>query len=147
MTKTLTKTIAVVCLLAFIAIAHSDESLNVSELKGSVVLLDFWASWCKPCRESLPWMNSLQAEFPSLRIVAVNVDTDRQAAEQFLEEFKPEFEIAYDPNGRLAAEFGVYGMPTSFLLNTDGEIVDQLVGFNVSHTGKLKDSIREQIGL
>jgi cytochrome c biogenesis protein CcmG, thiol:disulfide interchange protein DsbE len=100
------------------------------ELRGKVVLLDFWASWCGPCRESFPWMNDLQRRHgKDLVVLAVNVDRDRKLAEQFLAITPADFRLAYDPNGELATQFNVTGMPMSFVIDRHGRIRHAHRGF------------------
>jgi len=100
--------------------------------KGQVIYLDFWASWCVPCRLSFPWMNELQAEYggKGLTIVAVNVDHDAAAAQQFLEQVPASFKIVYDPSGRIAQKYPLKGMPTSFLIGRDGTVRFEHDGFS-----------------
>lgn len=99
--------------------------------QGKVVLLDFWASWCGPCRKSFPWMNALQAKFGAqgLTVIAVNMDHDRALAEDFLRATPAHFQIEYDAAGALATELNVAAMPTSFLLDRRGRVVRQHAGF------------------
>jgi thiol-disulfide isomerase/thioredoxin len=98
---------------------------------GKVVLLDFWASWCAPCRQSFPWMNGLQQEHEDegLVIVAVNLDQDRELAEAFLAQRPARFRIEYDAPGNIAREFGVQAMPTSFLIDRQGRVRARHAGF------------------
>ncbi|PSW06617.1 TlpA family protein disulfide reductase [Photobacterium lipolyticum] len=108
------------------------------------VYLDFWASWCTPCRYSFPFMNQLQAEFGSkgLTVVAVNVDADRSKAKQFLADNPAEFTVVYDADGNIASAYQVPGMPTSYLIK-DGEIVGQHLGFKTSQSAELKQQISQ----
>jgi cytochrome c biogenesis protein CcmG/thiol:disulfide interchange protein DsbE len=100
------------------------------DLKGKVVLLDFWASWCGPCRQSFPWMNELQRRYGSdLVVLAVNVDQDRALAEQFLKTTPAAFRVEYDPDGKLATQFEVTSMPTSFVIDRKGQVREQHKGF------------------
>jgi thiol-disulfide isomerase/thioredoxin len=98
--------------------------------RGKVVLLDFWASWCGPCRKSFPWMNALQKKYGNdLVVIAVNLDMDKQLAANFLKAVPASFQIEYDTAGKLATQLGVSAMPTSFLLDRQGRIVKQHAGF------------------
>jgi cytochrome c biogenesis protein CcmG/thiol:disulfide interchange protein DsbE len=103
--------------------AHAD-GLDLSAYNGKVVYLDFWASWCTPCRLSFPWMNEVQSVYgrDGLVVIGVNVDHDRDLAQQFLEATAPQFKIIYDPNGTVASHFKVKDMPTSVLIGRDGRI-------------------------
>jgi thiol-disulfide isomerase/thioredoxin len=95
-----------------------------------VVLLDFWASWCGPCRKSLPAIDGLQARFGEGRFQAVGVslDTDRGAIYDFLDQTPLHFTIVPDPSGRSAEAFGVVAMPTTFLIDAKGRIVARFEG-------------------
>jgi thiol-disulfide isomerase/thioredoxin len=101
------------------------------DLGGKVVLLDFWASWCEPCRHSFPWMSELQRRHGAdgLVVVAVNLDQDPHLAEQFLAATPAAFRVEYDPAGALASEFGVNAMPVSFVIDRTGRVREKHVGF------------------
>lgn len=116
--------------------------------KGQVVYLDFWASWCVPCRLSFPWMNGLQREYAGkgLTIVAVNVDHDAAAAQQFLNQVPASFKIVYDPSGKIARNYALRGMPTSFLIGRDGAVRFQHDGFSREREGEYLAHINTLIG-
>lgn len=103
----------------------------LSSLKGKVVYLDFWASWCGPCRKSFPWMNELQRKYADqgLVVVGVNLDAKQEDAQAFLQRTPAEFRIAFDPQGETPRRFGVKGMPTSFLIHRNGQVVQKHTGF------------------
>ncbi len=105
--------------------------LRLEQLRGKVVYLDFWASWCSPCRKSMPWMNDIYARYAKdgLVVLAVNVDSDPQAARRFLDEVPTDFTIGYDPEGEIAALYGLKGMPSSFIIDRDGRLRNAHVGF------------------
>jgi cytochrome c biogenesis protein CcmG, thiol:disulfide interchange protein DsbE len=98
---------------------------------GKVVLVDFWASWCVPCLRSFPWMNDLQRRHGAagLIIVAVNLDHDRQLADDFLKKTPANFHLEFDAAGGLARQFGVQAMPTSFLIDRRGKVRIRHAGF------------------
>jgi thiol-disulfide isomerase/thioredoxin len=100
-------------------------------LRGKVVLVDFWASWCAPCLHSFPWMNDLQKSHggAGFVIVAVNVDQDPALADAFLKKVPAQFRVEYDAKGELARQFGVQAMPTSFLIDRDGNVRVHHAGF------------------
>ena len=101
---------------------------------GKVVLLDFWASWCGPCRQSFPWMNTMQRRFgkDNLAIVAINLDAERDDAALFLRDVPAEFLIQYDASGKSAAQMDVQGMPMSYLIDRQGRVHSSLIGFSPS---------------
>ena len=125
------------------ALAGGDR-LELAQFKGQVVYLDFWASWCAPCRESFPWMNRLQNELghDGLVVIAVNVDRERADADRFLREHPAHFRIVYDPDGLLAEKFGVRGMPTSFLIDRNGHVQSRHEGFLLRDRDALTQKIR-----
>jgi cytochrome c biogenesis protein CcmG, thiol:disulfide interchange protein DsbE len=104
---------------------------KLSDLKGKVVYVDFWASWCGPCRQSFPWMNEMQAKYGprGLQVVAVNLDAKRSDADQFLAQLPAQFALAFDSKGESARRFGVKGMPTSVLIGADGKVTAVHQGF------------------
>ncbi|ROH90960.1 TlpA family protein disulfide reductase [Stagnimonas aquatica] len=101
-------------------------TLSLADYRGQVVYLDFWASWCGPCRQSFPWMKDMQARYGAqgLRVLAVNVDSKSSDAEAFLAQF-PDlgFGIALDSKGATPAAYQIKGMPTSFLIGPDGRVL------------------------
>ena len=99
---------------------------------GKVVYVDFWASWCIPCRQSLPWMNNLKAQYQAqgLTIISINLDHSRALADEFLKEVKANFPVIYDPKGLIARKYKLKGMPSSFIIDRTGKIVSAHVGFN-----------------
>ena len=107
------------------------ETIGLERLRGNVVYVDFWASWCGPCKRSFPWMNALQRKYVAkgLAIVAVNVDKKRPDAERFLAQTPAEFTIVYDAAGATPAAWGVKGMPSSYLLDSAGRVVAVEQGF------------------
>jgi thiol-disulfide isomerase/thioredoxin len=119
-------------MLAVLSAPASGDSL-VSEREGKVVVVDFWASWCVPCRRSFPWMNTMTEKYADdgLVIVAVNLDKDRAAADAFLAEIPADFEIEFDPDATIAREYGVEAMPSSLVFGRDGKLVARHLGFKV----------------
>lgn len=116
----------------------SQPALDLSRYRGKVVVVDFWASWCKPCRESIPWLNQMRARHGArgLVIVGVNVDAERADADRFLRDIPAEFEIVFDPTGVLATEFGLQGMPSTFVYDRNGKLVSTFFGFREKQRGK-----------
>jgi len=110
---------------------RASTSLDLSGLRGRVVYLDFWASWCAPCREAFPWMRVMESTYESqgLAVIAINLDHDRADAERFLKRFDPNFEVQFDPQGVLAEQFKVAGMPTSVLIDRHGVLRYTHIGF------------------
>ncbi len=122
-------------------------TVSLHDLKGKVVYVDFWASWCGPCRQSFPWMRSMYEKYGSqgLTIVAVNLDKDHEAAAAFINQYVPPFTIAFDPSGKTAEAFRVEAMPSSFIVSRTGTIVYAHEGFEQSKADKLEERIKEAL--
>jgi len=123
--------LALACFALTAAGADAADPLDLARLRGKVVLLDFWASWCEPCRQSFPWLNAMQAKYAGrgLVVIGVNVDRDRAEADRFLQQVPAQFRIHYDPAGTLAARYDLPGMPVSYVIGPNGEIVGRHLGF------------------
>ena len=122
-----------VAILAPAPAVFAAEPFDLQQYKGKVVVLDFWASWCVPCRRSFPWLNEMQAKYASegLVVIGVNLDNDAAEAQEFLDEFPPEFRIVYDTDKTLAREYDVIAMPSSYVIARDGSIHDRHLGYKV----------------
>lgn len=118
--------------------------LKLEDLRGKVVYLDYWASWCGPCRQTFPFMNELQARYrdKDFVVIAVSIDSDPAAARRFLAQYPANFIIAYDPQGSTAKALRVQGMPTTFLIDQRGDIIATHVGFREADKGKIEREIK-----
>jgi len=121
------------------------EQLDLGNYRGKVVYLDFWASWCKPCRKSFPWMNRLLLKYPAEKftVVTVNLDAETDAMHRFLSRYQANFDIFHDPGGRIAEEFEIEGMPTSYLIDASGKLVTKHVGFFTKSIQKYETEIED----
>ena len=119
------------------------DTLDLTDYRGHLLYLDFWASWCPPCRESFPFMNSLhkQLKADGLAILAVSLDENPADARAFLEQVPADFPIAIDTSGKCPGLFGVVGMPTSYLIGRDGSILYRHTGFKSSDATELRERI------
>jgi len=115
------------------ATVQADTSFDLSAHAGKVVVVDFWASWCVPCRRSFPWLNDMHAKYgdDGLVIIGVNLDASRQDAESFLGEYPARFAIHYDDSKTLAKQFDVIAMPMSYVFGRDGKQITRHFGFKV----------------
>jgi len=127
---------SLILLLALLPIAQASSIENIDQLdlkqyKGKVVYLDFWASWCKPCQKSFPWMNDMVQRYPaeSFKIITINLDSAEKAMNDFLSRIPAQFDIYHDPSGTLAEKFQLQGMPTSYLIDKSGKVVSRHIGF------------------
>lgn len=112
------------------SVAADSGQVGLGDFKGKVVLLDFWASWCGPCRQAFPWLNEMQTRYGSegFVVLAVSLDEERNAAQRFLKEHQASFRIGYDPEGKVAEIYQVKGMPSSYIIDRQGQV-------RVAHTG------------
>jgi cytochrome c biogenesis protein CcmG, thiol:disulfide interchange protein DsbE len=110
---------------------QSQVALKLSDLNGKWVYLDFWASWCTPCRQSFPWMNQMQLKYGSkdFQILAVNLDAKKTDADRFLTQTPANFSLAFDSKAQSAKLMELKGMPTSYLINPQGKLVYIHTGF------------------
>ena len=106
-------------------------TVSLDKLKGRVVYVDFWASWCAPCRRSFPWMAEMQRKYgpQGFTVVAINVDKKREDAAKFLAATPGAFTIVYDPVGTVPTAYDVKGMPTSYIVDRSGKVVSVDAGF------------------
>lgn len=121
--------------------------VSLAALQGRVVYLDFWASWCPPCRQSFPWMDAMLARHGAagLAVVAVNLDRQRTAAEQFLRAVPSRATIAFDPAGDTPRRFGARAMPSSFVIGRDGRVRLQHDGFRAEDTAPLEYALLQAL--
>jgi thiol-disulfide isomerase/thioredoxin len=119
------------------------KAVSLAELKGKPILIDFWASWCPPCRTSIPALDGLYREFhdKGLEVFAINVDERRKDADAFLAGARYTMPIVFDSAGETPRVAGVYGMPTSFLVDRNGMIRFVHRGYSE----KVLDSYRSEI--
>lgn len=125
----------------------TSKTVRLSDYKGQVVYLDFWASWCKPCRKSFPFMNELHKKYrkKGLKVIGVNLDTDYKDAQKFLKKSSAKFIIAYDPKGITPEKYRVTVMPTSYLIDRNGQILNIHKGFKDSSKDKVEAKIQKAL--
>lgn len=123
----------------------TQSASSIDDLAGRVVYLDFWASWCIPCRQSFPFMNEMHERYGDrgLVILAINVDSDRGAAREFLQRYPADFRVLYDPKAALPPAYDVMGMPTAFLIDHSGEIAATKTGFRLDEREETEQQLVE----
>jgi len=116
------------------------EPIAMNEFRGKLIYLDIWASWCQPCRQSMPVLADLRREFGDrqFEVVAVNVDEKLTDALRFLRKTPVEYPILLDPKGTLPRAFSLIAMPTSYLIGPDGVVLYRHTGFKKSDIPELK---------
>lgn len=124
-----------------------NKTINLENYRGKVVFLDFWASWCVPCRKSFPWMNDIQTRYggENFTIIAINLDSSKADALRFLQKIPANFDIAFDPEGRVASKYNIKAMPSSYLIDRKGNLVFVHKGFRESDKNKVENKIKQLI--
>ncbi len=127
------------------AIANATGTIDLDALRGDVVYVDFWASWCGPCRLSLPALDGLYQELKDqgLRVVAVSVDVVEEDSLDFLERYPVTYPVAIDTTGDTARSFAVNGMPSGYLIDRSGAVHSVHVGFKRGDEEPLRLEILE----
>jgi cytochrome c biogenesis protein CcmG, thiol:disulfide interchange protein DsbE len=122
----------------------SGKAIKLSELKGKVVLVDFWASWCGPCRESLPVLEKLSKQYKDkgFVVLGVNIDNDLAAAQKFLKDVPVSFPIVSDTGKQVAKSYAPPTMPSSYLVDKSGKVHVVHAGFKASDAAKLEAEIK-----
>ncbi|HEY3296094.1 MAG TPA: TlpA disulfide reductase family protein [bacterium] len=125
----------------------SDGQISLDSLRGHVVYLDFWASWCAPCRQSFPWMDQLTKKYADqgLIVLAINLDAKRDAADKFLAAHPVSFTVAYDSKATVPPLYNVKAMPSTFIINKDGTIAASHIGFQEKDTADLEKQVMESL--
>ncbi|MEI7840603.1 MAG: TlpA disulfide reductase family protein [Methylococcaceae bacterium] len=116
----------------------TDSPTPLKQFAGKVIYLDFWASWCAPCKTSFPLLNKLHQKLKAqgFEVVAINLDEDKTLGEKFLQEVPVDFTVLRDAKGEWADQYVVESMPTSFIIDKNG-IVQKI------HHGFVSDDIKE----
>jgi thiol-disulfide isomerase/thioredoxin len=111
--------------------APAAAGLDLAPYRGKVVYLDFWASWCGPCKLSFPYMQKMVSRYPQADfvVVTVNLDRAREKADGFIREVGSRLPVVYDPSGAVARQYAVKEMPSSVLIDRKGKIRHVHKGF------------------
>jgi peroxiredoxin len=106
------------------------KRIKLSDLRGKVVLVNFWATWCPPCREEMPLFNEVYRKYKGkgFEIIAVSTDKNEGLVKKFIKEFKIPFPVVLDEKGELIKIYRVQGLPTSFLIDREGRVVKVRLG-------------------
>ncbi|MEM0952965.1 MAG: TlpA disulfide reductase family protein [Pseudomonadota bacterium] len=124
-------------------LAKAKQELALAEYRGKIVYVDFWASWCGPCRKSFPALDVLRKDYNAqgFEVVAISVDDYKDDALGFMEELPVSYPLVWDPTGTVMTAFGVLGMPTGFLLDKNGVVQAVHPGFRDGDAEKLRAEI------
>ena len=121
----------------------TNGAIKLSKYQGKIVYMDFWASWCPPCLESLPFLETLHKKFPKedFKIIAINIDEEKDQAKAFLKNHPISYLNLYDPEGNIGKKLRVQNMPTAFLIDRDGNVLFKHSGFNQKYAKKLEQTL------
>lgn len=130
------------------SLLQGQDSLELAHYRGKVLYLDFWASWCGPCRQSLPAMEALRQEFgkEGFEVIAVNLDEKPQDGLDFLKKYPVTYPVVQDAQGRIARLYDVRSMPMSYLIDRQGVVRHVHQGFNKKDIPRLKAAVAELLG-
>ncbi|MCL5978674.1 MAG: TlpA family protein disulfide reductase [Nitrospirae bacterium] len=125
------------------------KKVSLSEFKGKVVILNFWATWCGPCRAEMPSLNKLYIEFKDkgLAVIAVSVDTSENPVKSFIKKHNLSFPVLMDKNKEVSFdEYGVLGLPTTFIIDKNGIIAEKILGEREWDAPDMKGKIIRLLG-
>jgi len=127
--------------------SRQGENLRLQDFRGEVVMLNFWASWCGPCRQEMPLMDDLYAQYKDLgfTILAVNVDENRDEAHRFLDKVPVSYPILYDPQSDVSEQYEVQAMPTTVMIDRDGNARFLHHGYQPGYEDEYETQIRQLV--
>ncbi len=125
----------------------SGENLRLQEHRGDVVMLNFWASWCGPCRQEMPYLEEIYKKYKKFgfTILAVNVDEDSTLANQFLSDMDITFPILYDNTNKVSELYNVEAMPTTVIIDRNGKKRFLHLGYQPGFEEHYRDEIKRLI--
>ena len=109
----------------------SGKQVKLSSFRGKIVLLNFWASWCPPCREEMPSIETLYNKMKGkkFQILAVNLDEEGvDVVKRFVSKNRYTFPVLLDPDNKAAVKYGIYSIPTTYIIDKQGYIIDSYIG-------------------
>lgn len=127
--------------------SRSGQNLKLSDFRGQVVMLNFWASWCGPCRQEMPIMEQYYKKYKKLgfTILGVNVEEDSSKANAYLRDIKVSFPILYDNTNQLSKTYDVSAMPTTIMIDRNGNMRFLHQGFKSGTEKEYKKEIKKLI--
>jgi peroxiredoxin len=127
--------------------ARDGGTVQLSSLKGQVVMINFWATWCGPCRQEMPLLEQLHAKYEPLgfTLLGVNVEPDSAAATTWLKGMPVTFPILFDTQNAVAEQFGVMGMPSSVFVDREGRVRYVHRGYKPGDEAQYADLIRSLV--
>jgi peroxiredoxin len=132
---------------AFTLASSSGSDVSLTQYKGQVVMINFWASWCGPCRQEFPLLDSIYRKYSRMgfTLLGVNVEPDSQAANEWLKQTPVSFPILYDKESKVSKLYDVAGMPSTVLIDRSGKLRMLHRGYKPGDENEYLDSIRALI--
>jgi peroxiredoxin len=129
---------------SFSLASRAGTQVSLADLKGQVVMINFWASWCGPCRQEFPALDQIYAKYKPMgfTLVAINVESEKADAERFLEKTPASFPILFDPDNKVSGSYGVSAMPTTVLVDRQGRVRWQHRAYKPGDEAKYIEQIR-----
>ena len=127
--------------------SRQGENLRLEDFRGQVVMLNFWASWCGPCRQEMPLMDEIYEQYKDLgfTVLAVNVDENREEAHRFLDSVPVSYPILYDPESRVSEQYNVQAMPTTVMIDRNGNARFLHYGYKPGYEDDYEQQIRQLV--
>lgn len=127
--------------------SNSGKNIKLSELRGQVVMINFWASWCGPCRQEMPILNQLYQRYEPMgfTLLGVNVEEDSGAANKVLREIPVDFPVLYDNKNQVSETYQVRAMPSTILIDRDGKVRYLHKGYKPGYEEDYQKQVRELI--
>ena len=127
--------------------SNTDKPIKLSDFKGQVVMINFWASWCAPCREEMPLIEELHQKYKryGFTVLGVNVDVNSKAAQPLLKEFNISFPVGYDKKSKVSSLYDVSAMPSTFMVDRQGKLRYLHLGYQAGHEKNYEAHIKQLI--
>ena len=127
--------------------SRSGKNLRLADFRGKVVMINFWATWCAPCRQELPHLNALYKKYKSKGFVllGVNLDNDPAAARKMADEFKVSFPVLFDPEQKTGKLYRLKAMPSTVILNRSGKVRHVHLGYKPGYEKEYDKQVRRLV--
>ena len=129
--------------------SRSGENVRLAEMQGEVVLVNFWASWCGPCREELPKLEEMHQKYKELgvKIVGINIDETRELSQKLLKDVEVNFSVLYDHDNRVSEPYNIRAMPSTYIIDKSGNFrylhLGYQPGYELAYEEHIKKLMRE----
>ncbi len=122
------------------------DDVSINDLKGNIVIIDFWASWCGPCNRSIPFYNRMNEKYgeQGLIIIGINVNEDETTIKKAKQDYEINYYLAL-PDEKFSTHFKVQGIPAMFMFDRDGKLIDEFVGYSPELDNKIESLIIDNI--